>query len=277
MWNKFFFIFGWLVLGVSGLKAQELKCNISVISQKIQGTNRELFSNMQRDLYEFLNNKHWSEHVFAYDERIECSLQLVLNEQIGSDQFKGTLQVRVSRPVYNSSYSTTLLTFRDNDIDFSHMTTNVTQTFMGRLDGNGHKIIGNTFPIFNKIRYGYVGNIKFENTNIPKTISNAGALSYRSEMSTIEKIDVSNLKMNFGGRNDLSLIGGTVSNVVTRDCTVEKLTYHITSADDMAKLNEDPSGIYILDNDQLCKTGKERGSRDEIEEHAILGIEKAIE
>ena len=35
--------------------------------------------------------------------------------------------------------------------------------------------------------------------------------------------------------------------------------------------------IYILDNDQLCKTGKERGSRDEIEEHAILGIEKAIE
>ncbi len=143
----------------------------------------------------------------------------------------------------------------DNDIDFSHMTTNVTQTFMGRLDGNGHKIIGNTFPIFNKIRYGYVGNIKFENTNIPKTISNAGALSYRSEMSTIEKIDVSNLKMNFGGRNDLSLIGGTVSNVVTRDCTVEKLTYHITSADDMAKLNEDPSGIYILDND-IDFTGK---------------------
>lgn len=142
-----------------------------------------------------------------------------------------------------------------NDIDFSHMTTNVTQTFMGRLDGNGHKIIGNTLPIFNKIRYGYVGNIKFENTNIPKTISNAGALSYRSEMSTIEKIDVSNLKMNFGGRNDLSLIGGTVSNVVTRDCTVEKLTYHITSADDMAKLNEDPSGIYILDND-IDFTGK---------------------
>ncbi len=143
----------------------------------------------------------------------------------------------------------------DNDIDFSHMTTNVTQTFMGRLDGNGHKIIGNTLPIFNKIRYGYVGNIKFENTNIPKTISNAGALSYRSEMSTIEKIDVSNLKMNFGGRDDLSLIGGTVSNVVTRDCTVEKLTYHITSADDMAKLNEDPSGIYILDND-IDFTGK---------------------
>ncbi len=137
----------------------------------------------------------------------------------------------------------------DNDIDFSHMTKNVTQTFMGRLDGNGHKISGNTLPIFNKIRYGYVGNIKFDGTNIPKTISNAGALSYKSEMSTVEKINVTNLKMNFGGRNDLSLIGGAVSNVVTRDCTVEKLTYHIRSAEDMAKLNEDTGGIFVIDND----------------------------
>lgn len=143
----------------------------------------------------------------------------------------------------------------DNDIDFSNMTKNVTQTFMGRLDGNGHKIIGNKFPIFNKIRYGYVGNIEFKDTNIPKNISNAGALSYRSEMSTIEKINVRNLQMNFAGRNDLSLIGGAVSNVVTRDCTVEKLTHHISSVDDIAMLNEDTSGIFIIDND-IDFTGK---------------------
>ena len=93
--------------------AQELRCNISVSSQKIQGTNRELFTNMQRDMYEFLNN-----NIFQYDERIECSIQITLDEQIGSDQFRGSMQVRVSRPVYNSSYSTVLLNFRDNDIDY---------------------------------------------------------------------------------------------------------------------------------------------------------------
>lgn len=137
----------------------------------------------------------------------------------------------------------------DNDIDFSNVKTNVTKTFMGRLDGQGHKIIGNTFPIFNKIRYGYVGNIVFENTNIPKNISNAGALSYRAEMSTVENITAKNLQMNFGGRNDLSLIAGAVGNVITRNCSVEKLTYHITNADEFAKINDDPSGIYIIDND----------------------------
>lgn len=137
----------------------------------------------------------------------------------------------------------------DNDIDFSNMKVNVTKTFMGRLDGQGHKIIGNQFPIFNKIRYGYVGNIMFENTNIPKNINNAGALSYRAEMSTIEKISANNLQMNFGGRNDLSLISGAISNVITRDCAVEKLTYHITTVEDFAKMNDDSSGIFIIDND----------------------------
>lgn len=35
--------------------------------------------------------------------------------------------------------------------------------------------------------------------------------------------------------------------------------------------------IYVLDNDQLCKTGKERGAREEIEEHAIVEAEKVID
>ncbi len=107
-----------LLLACGTAAAQELRCNISVSSQKIQGTNRELFSNMQRDMHEFINNKRWSGYVFSYDERIECSLHFTLNEQVGSDLFKGTLQVRVSRPVYNSSYSTPLLNYKDNDIEF---------------------------------------------------------------------------------------------------------------------------------------------------------------
>lgn len=107
-----------LLLCVNISFGQELRCNISVSSQKIQGTNRELFSNMQRDMYEFVNNKRWSGNVFSYDERIECSMQITLDEQVGSDQFRGSMQVRISRPVYNASYSTVLLNFKDNDIDF---------------------------------------------------------------------------------------------------------------------------------------------------------------
>lgn len=112
----FVLLFGWFW----DVSSQELRCNVSVSSQKIQGTNRELFSNMQRDMYEFLNNKRWSENVFSYDERVECSIQITLDEQGGSDQFKGSMQVRVSRPVYNSSYNSVLLNFKDSDIDFTY-------------------------------------------------------------------------------------------------------------------------------------------------------------
>lgn len=73
---------------------------------------------MQRDIYEFMNNRRWSGNVFAYDERIECRIQITLNAQGGSDQFKGTMQVRAVRPVYNSSYNTVLLSLMDNDVDF---------------------------------------------------------------------------------------------------------------------------------------------------------------
>lgn len=99
---------------------QELRCNISISSQKIQGTDRELFTNMQRDISEFMNNTRWSSNVFTYDERIECNLQIILNEQTGGDIFKGSMQVRVSRPVYNSSYNAVLLNLKDDDIEFSY-------------------------------------------------------------------------------------------------------------------------------------------------------------
>lgn len=122
--NRFGMKKGWLLICLVILGchvyAQELRCNISVSTQKIQGTNKELFTNMQRDMYEFVNNKRWSSNVFSYDERVECSMQFTLEEQIGSDQFRGSLQVRVSRPVYNSSYNTVLLNFKDNDIDFRY-------------------------------------------------------------------------------------------------------------------------------------------------------------
>ncbi len=102
------------------VQAQELRCNISVSTQKIQGTNREMFTNMQKDMYEFVNNRRWSSNVFSYDEKIEANILITLDEQSGGDEFKGTMQVRVSRPVYNSSYNSVLLNFKDNDVTFKY-------------------------------------------------------------------------------------------------------------------------------------------------------------
>ena len=137
----------------------------------------------------------------------------------------------------------------DNDIDFSEMTTNVTNTFMGKLNGNGHKIIGNTKPIFQKIRYGSVTNLVIEGTNIPSNIANVGALAVRTESSVLENIYAKQIKMNLGGRNELSLIGGTVSSVTYKECKAEPLKTKISSIEDFTKITQDLGGIFVIESD----------------------------
>lgn len=101
--------------------SQELYCNIQVSAQKIQGSNREVFQSMQRDIYDFMNSMVWTDNVFSFSERIECNLLINLDEQLSADEFRGTIQVQLSRPVYNTTYKTTVLNFVDNNFQFRYV------------------------------------------------------------------------------------------------------------------------------------------------------------
>jgi hypothetical protein len=70
---------------------------------------------MQSDIYEFMNNRKWTDHVYNYDEKLKCNILIVLDEQISADEFSGSIQVQLTRPVFDSSYETTLLNIRDKD------------------------------------------------------------------------------------------------------------------------------------------------------------------
>jgi hypothetical protein len=87
----------------------------------IQGSNREIFVNMQRDIYEFVNNTVWTNHVFSYAERIDCNMLINLTEQISGDEFKGTIQIQLRRPAFNTTYNSTMLNFVDNNFQFKYV------------------------------------------------------------------------------------------------------------------------------------------------------------
>lgn len=110
-----------VALSLHHVHAQELNCSLQVNSQKIQGTNRSVFEEMQRSLYEFVNNTAWTTHTFATDERIECTMILTLTEQIGSDEYKGQLTVQSRRPVYGATYNTPILNFLDENLQFKYI------------------------------------------------------------------------------------------------------------------------------------------------------------
>ena len=113
--KKYLLFFMILIIGLSSAFAQELRCNISISATKIQGANKTVFETMQSDLYEFMNNRKWTDNKFAMDERIECSFFINLDQQLSSDEFTGSIQVQLRRPVFNSSYETILLNIKDND------------------------------------------------------------------------------------------------------------------------------------------------------------------
>jgi len=97
----------------------ELNARITINSDKIQGTDKSVFTTLQTALTEFVNNRRWTDATFAVNERIDCSMTIILSEQ-SDNSYKGEIQVQATRPVYNSSYLTTLFNYRDTELDFEY-------------------------------------------------------------------------------------------------------------------------------------------------------------
>jgi hypothetical protein len=100
--------------------AQELNMRITVNSEKVQGTNTQIFTTLQSALTEFVNNRKWTDATFSTTEKIDCSMTIIVNEYSGNT-FKTQVQVQARRPVYNSGYSTTTLNFQDSQLDFDYV------------------------------------------------------------------------------------------------------------------------------------------------------------
>ena len=110
-----------LILLPGVIISQELNCNVQVSAQRVQGSNRQVFENMQRDIYEFMNNTVWTNHIYSYSERIDCNILINITNQLSADEFNGTIQIQLRRPVYNTTYNSTILNFIDNNFRFRYV------------------------------------------------------------------------------------------------------------------------------------------------------------
>ncbi len=112
----------WMAVAVfiaPGAAAQELNCKVEINSDKISGTDKSVFTTLQNAITEYMNNNQWGTAQFLANERIECTLFFTISAYDGSTM-TGDLQVQSTRPVYNSSYTTTLINFKDSNIEFEY-------------------------------------------------------------------------------------------------------------------------------------------------------------
>lgn len=101
------------------LSAQELNCTVEVNAQKIEGGSKSVFQSLQEAMTEYMNETKFSNATFSNLEKIDCRMFLTVSEYT-DDRITGDLQIQVSRPVYNSTYTTTLLNFKDTRISFEY-------------------------------------------------------------------------------------------------------------------------------------------------------------
>lgn len=122
------------------------------------------------------------------------------------------------------------------DLDFSDITsegsTYINNTFVGRIDGDGHTITGLTKPLFSQITYGEIQDL---NINEPTYSENAQAiLTITSKQMLLKDVVVndSNIYLPFGAANNgvVQWLGTTAINTKV---------YEINSLEDFEKISAD--------------------------------------
>ena len=109
------------ILGHLTSEAQELQVKLTINHQQVGNTTRtDIFEALQEKMTNFLNEKTWTTMHFRENERIECSMTLVVNTYSNTDNsFKCNLPLTASRPVLDSSYTTATYSVNDKHFDFT--------------------------------------------------------------------------------------------------------------------------------------------------------------
>ena len=107
------------LFGAFAASAQELNCTVEFNTDQLS-TNKNVFTTLQEAVTEYMNTTVFTSAQFAVNEKIECRMFFTIKEYSDDGIASGELQVQSTRPVYNSSYTTTLINFKDTKIDFSY-------------------------------------------------------------------------------------------------------------------------------------------------------------
>ena len=113
------FILGLLVF--SQVYTQEIYCDVQINTQQVEGTDKKVFETLRTAIFEFMNNRKWTDYTFGMEERVECSILLNITNRISSDEFDAELTIALKRPIFNSAYNSTTMNYIDKEFKFVYI------------------------------------------------------------------------------------------------------------------------------------------------------------
>ena len=108
------------MFGFIKAEAQELNARVTVLAPQVSNMSKPTLEALQKTIRDFLNNNKFSVESYKPQERIECSFIITINSWDGGSGYTAEAQIQSSRPVFNSSYNSTLLNMSDKNFDFSY-------------------------------------------------------------------------------------------------------------------------------------------------------------
>lgn len=107
------------LIGIASLRAQEINCTVTVNSDQIEGSNKQVYETLKSAIEEYMNQNRWTNMTFAEQEKIDCSMMLVV-KAVADNMYSCEMTLQSRRPVYGTTYTTPLLNFVDRNFNFTY-------------------------------------------------------------------------------------------------------------------------------------------------------------
>ena len=104
----------------------------------------------------FLNNRKWTTDKFLPNEKIECNFLLNLDQTTETNVYTASLTIQAARPVFNSSYLSPIINFRDEDIIFKYVEFQQLEFNENRVSGTD-ALVSNLTAVFAYYAYMILG------------------------------------------------------------------------------------------------------------------------
>lgn len=103
--------------------AQEFLCKVNVNADQITGVDEKVFKTMEQSISDFVNTRKWTEDIFQPKEKIEIVFSIILSKKIDGVEngYMGRISIQSKRPVFNSTYSSTLVNYTDKDFAIKYI------------------------------------------------------------------------------------------------------------------------------------------------------------
>lgn len=220
---------------------------ISISTPGLSEADRVIMRTLQTELYEFVNQRNWTEFSFQNRERIEASINITINERVGGDEYRATISVQSRRPVYRTSYDTPVFNHQDRDFLFRYVENQPIEYADGVFTSNLTSVIA--FYVY------VIIGIDFD------TFANFGGTPYFERAQNIVNLAQNSPERgwkSFEGQRNRYWLMENLFNTTYRNIRQAMYVYHRLGFDTMTENMDIARGEVINALEMLQRTHRER-------------------